>query len=363
MPPLTRLAVGYRLPAAVTPASGQTLMEAIREHCPAIGELYFAGLGEPSGRLPLGLDSALSNEEIQRQLLTDLEAASAMGIELTLLFNAACYGEDALSQRLADYVCRRVSQLRAKLNLAGVTTTSPMIAAVVKAHFPEVRTKASVNLRIDTIQAAEYVAPYFDEFYLRREYNRDLGRLREFRAWADRHGKRLAILANSGCLPYCSGQSFHDNLVAHDAEAAEVPAVAFNPAICRPYYMDAANRVRLLQSTWIRPEDTHHYGGLVDTIKLATRMHADPAQVIRAYAEGRFAGNLLDLLEPGHQGVLAGGTLDNAAFPDDWFATTAACQKDCHRGCGYCAAVLRRVLRHPDRNSTRRKNEDPSHRV
>ncbi len=347
MTPVPKLAVGYQLPSAVAPASGQTLMEAVREHRSAISELYFAGLGEPSGRLPLGLDSELTNDEIQRQLLADLEAASVLGIELTLLFNAACYGEDARSQRLADYVCRQVRQLRKKLNLTGVTTTSPMIAAVVKEHFPSVRTKASVNMRIDTIKAAEYMAPYFDEFYIRREYNRDLGHLRDFRSWADRQGKRLAILANSGCLPYCSGQAFHDNLVAHDAEAADVPAVDFNPAICRHYYLDEANRVRLLQSTWIRPEDIRHYEGLVDTVKLATRMHSDPAQVIRAYAEGRFAGNLLDLLEPGHQGVLAGGTLENAAFPDDWFATTAGCQKACHRGCGYCADVLKRVLTHP----------------
>jgi len=347
MTPMTKLAVGYQLPAAVAPASGQTLMEAVREHRAAIGELYFAGLGEPSGRLPLGLDSELTNEQIQWQLLADLGAVSEMGIELTLLFNAACYGEDALSQRLADYVCRQVSRLRAEVNLTGVTTTSPMIAAVVKESFPDVRTKASVNMRIDTIKAAEYMAPYFDEFYIRREYNRDLEHLRDFRLWADRHGKRLAILANSGCLPYCSGQSFHDNLVAHDAEAADVPAVAFNPAICRHYYMNEANRGRLLQSTWIRPEDAHHYEGLVETLKLATRMHCDPARVIRAYAEGRFAGNLLDLLEPGHQGMLAGATLENAAFPDDWFATTTACQKDCHHGCGYCADVLGRVLTHP----------------
>lgn len=341
---MPKLAVGYQLPSAVAPATGQTLMEAVREHRSAIGEVYFAGLGEPSGRLPLGLDSHLSNEAIRRQLHDDLETISGMGMELTLLFNAACYGEDARSQRLADYVCHQVSQLREKLNLTGVTTTSPMIAAVVKESFPGVRTRASVNMRIDTLKAAEYVAPYFDEFYIRREYNRDLEHLREFRSWADRHGKRLAILANSGCLPYCSGQSFHDNLVAHDAEAADIAAVDFNPAICRHYYMTEANRVRLLQSTWIRPEDTHHYEGLVDTIKLATRMHADPARVIRAYAEGRFTGNLLDLLEPGHQAMLAGATLENAAFPEDWFATTSACQKDCHHGCGYCAGVLNRVL-------------------
>jgi len=323
-------------------------MEAIGAYRHAIGEMYFAGPGEPSGRLPLGLDSELSDDEIQRQLMADLATVSAMGIGLTLLFNAACYGEDAVSQLLADYVCRQVDRLLSEVNLTCVITTSPMIAAVVKQHFPQVRTRASVNMRIDTIKAAEYVAPYFDEFYIRREYNRDLVRLGEFRHWCDRHGKRLALLANSGCLPYCSGQSFHDNLVAHDSEAANVPSVDFDPAICRHYYLEQAHRVRLLQSTWIRPEDLHHYDGLVDIVKLATRMHFNSALIIRAYAERHFDGNLLDLLEPGHQGMLRPYRLDNASFPSNWFEETSTCGKDCHNGCAYCSSVLHDVLKKRD---------------
>ncbi|MBF0246413.1 MAG: hypothetical protein HQL31_14305, partial [Planctomycetes bacterium] len=275
----------------------------------------------------------------------DLLAVRDLGIELTLLFNAACYGENALSQELADQVCRRVDYLCGKVGLAAVTTTSPMIASVIKDHFSQVRTRASVNMRIGTLRGAEYLAAYFDDFYLQREYNRDLVRLGEFSEWCLQKGKKLHILANSGCMSFCSGQSFHDNLVAHDQAAVAIPAVDFDPSICRHVYLDPANWVGLLQSTWIRPEDLHHYEGRVDTVKIATRMHRDPALVIRAYAEGSYDGDLLDLLEPGHGPMLGRRWLDNRSFPKDWFERTTACSKNCHQGCGYCAATLKQVLK------------------
>jgi collagenase-like PrtC family protease len=339
-----KLAVGYQLPDDTT-QPGTSLLAAIARHRDRVGELYFALPGEPSGRLPLGLNTDLGDDEIRKRMETDLQTARDMGIALTLLFNAACYGEYAVSRQLADHVCHQVHYLREAVGLSTVTTTSPMIAAIIKEHFPAVRTRASVNMRIGTISGAEYVAPYFDEFHLQREYNRDLTRVAEFKAWCDREGKRLHLLVNSGCMPYCSGQSFHDNLVAHDRDAGRVPAVDFDPSLCRQFYLDPANWVRILQSTWIRPEDLHHYAGLVDTAKLATRMHHDPSLVIAAYATSRYDGDLLDLLEPGHGPMLGRRYLDNGAFPADWFEQTSTCAKDCHQGCGYCAATLERVLK------------------
>ena len=46
------------------------------------------------------------------------------------------------------------------------------------------------------------------------------------KAWADANGKSLHFLVNSGCMNYCSGQSFHDNLVAHEAEIAETTGLS-----------------------------------------------------------------------------------------------------------------------------------------
>jgi hypothetical protein len=98
-----------------------------------------------------------------------------------------------------------------------------------------------------------------------------------------------------------------------------------------------------LQNTWIRPEDVGHYEPYVSLVKLATRMHAQPRRVIHAYCAGHFAGNLPDLLEPGHGLLFAPYLIDNSRLPDDWFERTTACDKRCHR-CSYCAAVLEQVL-------------------
>jgi len=204
-----------------------------------------------------------------------------------------------------------------------------------------------VNMRIGTVQAAAYLGAYFDEYLLQREYNRDLAHLAAFKAWCDRNGKKLEILANSGCMAFCSGESFHDNLVAHETAASQVRSTDFDPILCRHVYLDPDNWAGILQSTWIRPEDIRHYEPYVDQVKLATRMHKNPAQVIGAYAGGSFAGDLLDLLEPGHGPMLGGRWIDNSRFPSDWFAVTSTCRRDC-QACGYCAQTLKTVLRARD---------------
>lgn len=339
-----KLAVGYQQNPT------RPLTEVVRRHAPAIAEVYFAWPGEPSGRMPLGLDSAEALPAIQARLEADLEAFRALGIRLNLLCNATCYGEWALSEALAQRVRALVGYLRERVGLAVVTTCSPLVAAVVKQSFPDTATRASVNMRVGTVQGAAYVAPYFDEYVVQREYNRDLARLAALRAWCDRHGKRLEILANSGCLYHCSGQAFHDNLVAHESAASEIRAAEFDPSLCRQVLLDPSHWATLLQGTWIRPEDLHHYEPYVTQVKLATRMHHDPERVIAAYAAGSHAGDLLDLLEPGHGPMLGGRALDNTRFPADWFAVTSTCRRDCD-ACGYCARTLTTVLR--PRNSAR----------
>ena len=203
-------------------------------------------------------------------------------------------------------------------------------------------------MRIGTVRAAAYVGAFFDEYLVQREYNRNLEHLAAFRDWCGQNGKRLELLANSGCMAFCSGQTFHDNLVAHETQASQIRSTDFDPSLCHHVYLDPDNWAGILESTWIRPEDLHHYEPYVEQIKLATRMHKNPELVIRAYAERSFTGDLLDLLEPGHGPMLGGRWLDNSRFPDDWFATTSTCDRNCPR-CGYCAAVLKQLLRETPR--------------
>lgn len=333
--------VGYQL----TEDGEESLVDMVGEFREQVDEVYFPWLDMPSGRSPMASRNGSVDWETQRRLEGDLAAFRHMGVKLDLLLNASCYGGLAVSRSLVNLVCSVIDHLWNLVGLDALTTTSPVIARAVKRHFPEIDVRASVNMRIGTVKAMEYVAHLFDSFYLQREYNRDPARIEEVKDWCDSAGKGLYLLANSGCLNFCSVQTFHDNLVAHEKEASETRNVSdLPPALCWDFYRKRENWPVILQGSWVRPEDVHYYESLFPAMKLATRMHANPRKVIEAYCREAFKGNLLDLLEPGHGPLLAPYIIDNGSFPDDWFEKTSDCDKRCH-ACDYCASVLETVLR------------------
>lgn len=328
-----KFTVGYQLPSG-----GASLVDTVREFREHLSEVFFAWPEVPSGRAPLAA-------EAREQLEADLRTLRQMGLRLNLLFNASCYGPGAFSRDLADSVAAIVEQVDRLVGLDSVTTMSPMIARLVKSRFPRVAIRASVNMRLGTVAAMEYVADLFDGFTMQREYNRDLVRLAEIKAWCDRRGKHLHLLANSGCLAWCAVQTFHDNLVSHEAEVDADGCMADTiPGSCWEHYGRRDRWVRFLRNTWIRPEDVRHYESFGVEMKLATRMHARLRRVVRAYAEGRYVGNLADLLEPGQASLFAPWVFDNRRFPADWFdrvtsPSTTEAEKD-----AYARQVLDQVL-------------------
>ncbi len=336
-----QFAVGYQLPND----EGEPLLDIIADYRDHVAEVYFPWADMPSGRAPLATQHGYTNWSAQSRLEQDLRDLREMGLRLDVLFNANCYGGRAISQWLENQVCSVLDHMAETVGGTDVvTTTSPFVARTVKKHYPGIETRASVNMRIGTVKGMEYLSDVFDAYHVQREYNRDLGHLQELKAWADANGKGLVILANSGCLAFCSGQTFHDNMVAHEAEIDETANVDDWVAhTCWRFLRDRANWVSVLQNTWIRPEDLHKYEGPCSTVKLATRMHERPRMVIDAYARGTFSGNLLDLCEPGFGPLFAPYIIDNSRFPADWFERTSTCGRRCH-DCRYCADVLDQVL-------------------
>ncbi len=335
-----KFAVGYQLPEQ----DEEPLTRIVADLPRQIDEVYFPWLDMPSGRSPMTSRSGFVDWDGQSRLEDDLRVFRDMGIKLDLLFNANCYGGHSLSQALANRVCSIIEHLLETTGLHAITTTSLMVARTVQQYFPQIDVRASVNMRIGTVKAMEYVAEFFDSFYLQREYNRDLQRIKQIKAWTDANAKDLYFLVNSGCMSFCSGQVFHDNLVAHEAEIADTINVGgWNPSLCWNYYADREHWVSLLQNSWIRPEDIHHYEGYFSVAKLASRMHANPRRVIEAYCRAHYRGNLLDLFEPSHGPLIAPHIIDNSRFPADWFERTTARYERC-RSDDYYASVLDQVL-------------------
>lgn len=318
------------------------IVHTYREH---ISEVFFSWQDIPSGRSAVATRHGFTDWSAQRRTEEELRKIKEMGVKLDLLFNGNCYGEYALSEKLANTVISVIAYLNDTVGgVDVVTTASPAVAFTVKKHFPALEVRASVNMCVGTEKGMEYLADYFDSFHVKREYNRDLQTLRRLREWADNAGKKLIMLANSGCFSNCSWQIFHDNMVAHEAEICEVKNIeGFTPYGCWNALKKEENYHFLLENTWVRPEDIHHYEGIFDTVKLATRMHALPGMVIDAYVRENYVGNTLDLMEPGFGRAIAPYIINNKSFPADWFEHTINCDKLCHK-CGYCKSVLKTVL-------------------
>ena len=338
---MTPLAAGYQ-----HFADGAPFAEIALRH-PSVKEVYFPWVGEPSGRPKLGFEEEDDPDELAAALRRDLERLRQAGVKLDLLLNANCYGAEAMSTALE----KRVEGIFETLGSWGCrpeicTVASPFVARTVKTFAPDVEVRASVNMRLTTLQAFRYLAPLFDSYYLGRDVQRNLETVKRFSDWCRANGKKLCILANSGCLRNCPWQTYHDNLIAHSDDAMKTSNVSgWNPHLCWTLYKDRENFAEILKATWVRPEDLGRYEGLVDVVKLATRQHANPDMVISAYERGSFEGNLLDLFEPGFSPAFFPTFIDNTAFPSDWFERTSACAREC-TSCGYCEEVLDRVAKH-----------------
>lgn len=280
-----------------------------KEH---IHEVYFSWGQYPNGRSAQGMQQGLTQWEAYYRQEADIAMLSAAGLNLNLLFNATCYGENSQSKAFFDGVGNTVDYLT-RYNLTSVTTTSLLIARFLQENFPQLDVRASVNMCIGTEEGFDYVKDYFDSFYIKRELNRDLRAIRQLKKWCDDHGKTLYGLANSGCLNNCSAHTFHDNLVSHEQEISKMDNGYAFEGVCRAFLKDPANHFKIVERTgFIRPEDVDLYEGLFPALKLATRVSPNPLRILRAYTARHYRGNMLELLEPNHSGIFYPHVLENS---------------------------------------------------
>ena len=316
--------------------ANRALVSYLIQHKNFVSEIYFPWGDFTTGR---GVISAKDNNS----LIADLHEFRSVGIKLTLLLNGNCYGKQSLSGEFYQKLKQNICCLIKEHSISGVTTASPLIANMVRMNFPEIEIRASVNMEIGNPEGIEYLLDDFDSFYLKREYNFDRERIIRLRDFCHKNGKKLYILANSGCLNFCSARTFHDNLVAHQHEIEQADPVIEYYGQCSKFLAAGNNRENLLaKSCFIRPEDVCLYEDLCDGMKLATRTNFNPMAIVHAYFNGKFRGNLLDLTEPAHSAMFPGQIIANKLIPDDYTEFLLNCNKICEN-CTFCKEVQKKA--------------------
>lgn len=294
----------------------------------------FADLVAGLSRLPNPKKYGLLNSRFHHPHLYDDKKAMGIIIKAldTLLAGGTLHGitivDFYLLQALSDFSPEVCSQLEAvpgvNFQLDSFAKVQSCLAAIANTAF-----KPPAKLNLD------------------RALNRDLAALKTI-SQACRHdfpGLKLTLLANEGCLDHCPFKLTHDAQIAFaNTGTMRNQTHSLNQELGCIREL-TAHPAELFKSPFIRPEDLHHYEGGVEVIKLCGRT-LGPAflqRVVRGYANRRYKGNLLDLMDT-MEWLAKRLHVANEELPGDFWNRLTSCDKNCC-GCLFCRELLDRVAR------------------
>jgi collagenase-like PrtC family protease len=224
-------------------------------------------------------------------------AARQLGLRFNYVMNAPDFGGRDQEPGWWQEVSRFLEYL-SDCGVSGVTITHPTLLQFVKREFPDLRVNASLIAGVDTVGAARKFEDLGVDVINLNPFtiNRDFEALR-----AIRRGVRcgLELYANIPCLDHCPRRVAHYEYSGRASQETGNPEVQQDPFLMRCSYTFLSEPVEFLRSPFIRPEDVSAYREVgIDILKLSDRTESTEflLATARAYAEGKFDGNLFDLI-------------------------------------------------------------------
>ncbi len=271
------------------------LVEAIREYPVAelFGKLREDAVG--GGRAAYQL-SRVS----RRRFALHVRQARSAGIGFNYLLNASCLGNREMTRAGQREIGKLLDWIRA-IGVSSVTVASPYLLSLVKTRYPALKVRVSVFGGVDRVRKAQMWEEMGADCIVLDSIlvNRELSSLERIRR-AVRCD--LELLVNNNCLSGCALSPMHMNALAHAGQTGQGNrGFLIDWCFLKCTEMKLRDPVNYIRSEWIRPEDLHVYEEMgYDLFKIAERDIPTPILVrrVRAYAERRFDGNLLDLVQP-----------------------------------------------------------------
>jgi collagenase-like PrtC family protease len=231
----------------------------------------------------------------------DLESYVAIldrhGIAFNYLLNSSCLGNREWSQRWQRKLMRLLDSL-ALMGIRRLTVSTPYLLERIKAAFPGFYVKVGIYAQIDTPRRARFWRDLGADALTLESFsiNRDFAALRAIRAAVD---GELQLIANHPCLPNCPTQPYHQNGFAHSSDGSRQLFLDYCFLSCTLKRLEDPSL--LIKAGWIRPEDIGFYEALgFEHFKLLERgiPSAELLKRVKAYSQGRCAGNLAELILP-----------------------------------------------------------------
>ncbi|HJV65465.1 MAG TPA: peptidase U32 [Geomonas sp.] len=226
--------------------------------------------------------------------------AAGRGIGFNYLVNPACL-DNAEFTRKGQRALERLLGYVEDCGVSSVTVSLPFLLPIIKRRHPRLKVRVGVYARVDCVAKAKFWEELGADCITLESIaiNRDFPMLKAIRRAVK---LELQLIANSNCLIFCplSGQHMvnlsHASQKGHRSRGFMIDYCALRCS-CEKL-SDPSN---FLRSEFIRPEDLGIYRELgFESFKILER--GAPTGVlaarVKAYAEGRFEGNLLELIQP-----------------------------------------------------------------
>ncbi|MGE5664283.1 MAG: U32 family peptidase [Deltaproteobacteria bacterium] len=281
-----------------------SLIEAVRQY-PVVelfGKLREDAVG--GGRAPYQLAPVT-----RREVAEHVRQARDAGIGFNYLLNSACLGNREIT-RAGQHDIEELAGWLCDIGVDSVTVASPLLLRLLKARYPRLKVRISVFGGVDRVRKARMWADLGADCIVLDSLlvNRELQTLERIRKGVSCD---LELLANNNCLSSCAFSPSHMNALAHAGQSWHANrGFLIDWCFLKCTEIKLREPVNYIRSEWIRPEDTALYEELgYDLFKIAERdiPTAIMETRVKAYAQRRYDGNLLDIVQPYAFGAAGAG--------------------------------------------------------
>jgi collagenase-like PrtC family protease len=235
----------------------------------------------------------------RRRVEQHVAEAHKHGLAFTYLLNAACM-DNMEYTRKGQREIRKILDWLAEIRVDAIVVSSPYLLKLIKRSYPSFAVKVSVFAQVDHVRKAQFWEELgadcitLDSLLVNREFEL-LSHIRE-KVTCD-----LQLLVNNNCLASCALSPNHMNALAHSSQSGHgLKGFTIDYCYLTCSSMKLREKVNYIRSEWIRPEDISVYEGIgYNYFKVIERNCPTDvlAKRVKAYAERRYDGNLLDLIQ------------------------------------------------------------------
>jgi len=234
----------------------------------------------------------------KRQVRRHIQEAHKHGLKFNYLLNASCLDNQEFTISGQREIHKLLDWL-GDLKVDVVTVSIPYLLQLIKRQYPQFKVCISIMSQVNTPQRAKYWQDLGADIITLYsiDVTRDFPILRAIRK---RVNCELQLIANNGCLLNCPFTQYHGVIVSHASQSThKKQGFEFYYCMLNCRLFRLTDPVNFLRSDWIRPEDTRYYEEVgINRIKLTERVSTTEliSQVVKAYTEGRYDGNLADII-------------------------------------------------------------------